>query len=191
MPAKCDGSAPTTPWSVGVSVGAIRTTIDFGDRDVALDERSVGASLGYQLDPRRSLGAAVGVILDGETDPGGDLSAGGLVSISGAWLALLERPRRPFVQVSASISASWTPELTSLDARLGVMVGKAFGPVVPYLAGRAFGGPVFFDGDAGGDRYHVTLGGGVTLRLPRNLGVFVEVLPLGEQAASAGVSARF
>jgi hypothetical protein len=187
-----------------VTLGAVRTTIDFGDDDVRLDERSLGVTASYHLDARRTIGAALGAILDGDADPGGDIGVGGLVAVSGSWLAVLERPRRPFVQLSASLSASRTRAiaddgarhaLISLDARVGVMVGKTLDRFVPYAAARAFGGPVsWHDGggrDAGGDRYHVTLGGGLTVRLPANLGVFVEVMPLGEQAASAGVTARF
>lgn len=163
----------------------MRTTIDLGATDLPLDERSVGVHVTRHLDARRAIGASVGAIVDGSAD------AGGLAAVSGTWLAVLERPRRPFVQLSVSASGSRTTGgLTSFDARIGAMVGKAFGPVVPYVAARAFGGPVFYQGESGGDRYHVTLGGGVSVRLPASLGVFVEVMPLGEQSAVAGVTAR-
>ncbi len=173
----------------------MRTTIDLGARDLALDERSAGLTATRHLDARRSVGVAAGVILDGTATPEGELAQdigyGGLLAVSGTWLAVLERPRRPFVQLAGSLSVSTTTEsLTSIDGRVGAIVGKSFGPVVPYAAVRAFGGPVFWDGDAGGDRYHVSIGAGLTVRLPAHLGVFVEVMPLGEQAASAGVTAQ-
>ncbi len=40
----------------------------------------------------------------------------------------------------------------------------------------------------GGDRYHVTAGAGLTVRLPGQVDVTAELMPLGEQSATVGVT---
>ncbi|HEX4417198.1 MAG TPA: hypothetical protein VH165_04825 [Kofleriaceae bacterium] len=81
----------------------------------------------------------------------------------------------------------------AFDLRGGVMVGKTFADRwVPYVAARGFGGPVYWQhaGAAvtGDDRYHVTLGGGLIVRLPASLDVTLEAMPLGERSAALGVT---
>jgi hypothetical protein len=63
---------------------------------------------------------------------------------------------------------------------------------VPYLSARGFGGPVFWtlagEGVSGSDRYHVALGAGVIVRLPNQVDVTLEAMPLGEQSAAVGMT---
>jgi len=42
----------------------------------------------------------------------------------------------------------------------------------------------------GGDRYHVTVGAGLVVRLPRDADLSAEVMPLGERSASLGFTWR-
>jgi len=127
---------------------------------------------------------------------------GALASVSGSVLALYETRRRPFVLASVALSGSTTTaisddgerhRLTAADLRLGAMVGKTFfDRLVPYAAVRVFGGPVrwHIDGESvtGQDRYHYTVGGGLSVRLPADINIFVEAMPLGEQSGSLGAS---
>jgi hypothetical protein len=76
------------------------------------------------------------------------------------------------------------------------MVGKTIGErFVPFVTGRIFGGPVSWhlggEDVLGSDRYHYTVGGGATYRIPGKLDIFAEVLGLGEESVSLGASASF
>ena len=154
------------------------------------------ASVGKRVGDRFNLELAGGLILDGEL-AGSDIGVGGAVSLIGAGLILAETSSRPFVLASLTVSGSRTSaggeSLTAIDVRLGVVVGKTFWDrLTPYLGVRAFGGPVFWtmagEDVTGQDKYHVSAGAGLTLRLPRPaLELFVEGMPLGEQSLTAGV----
>jgi hypothetical protein len=81
----------------------------------------------------------------------------------------------------------------AFDLRGGVTVGKTFaGRWVPYAAARGFGGPVHWrhagEDVSGNDRYHVTVGGGLIVRLPRSVDATAEAMPLGERSAALGVT---
>jgi hypothetical protein len=139
------------------------------------------------------------VIVDG-TAEGADVEPGGGVSVGGSYLAAFETPRRPFVQVSLSLAGSTTraggERLTAVDGRVGVMVGKTLLDRLTVFAGaRVFGGPVFWtvDGESvwGGDAHHYTLGAGAILRLPGQIDVFGEIMPLGERSFSVGAGISF
>jgi hypothetical protein len=152
--------------------------------------------------PTLGIELAAGAVLDGAIGRAdvadGDVGVGAAVSLSASWLALLEGERRPFVVVGASLAGSRTEAyaddgerhpLSAGDLRLGVMSGKTFGPVTPYLAARGFGGPVFWriagEDVTGSDTHHYTVGGGASLRLGRRVTIAAEVLPLGERSAAA------
>ena len=129
----------------------------------------------------------------------------GLLTVSGTWLAAYERPRRPFVSLSGTLSLSTAGAvsddrdrhlLSAGDLRLGIMVGKTIaGRLVPLLAGRVFGGPVYWrlGGEAvtGTDSHHYAVGGGLIVRLPARLDLFTEVMALGEQSVSVGGTVSF
>jgi hypothetical protein len=76
-----------------------------------------------------------------------------------------------------------------------VLVGKTFARLIrPYLAFRAFGGPVIFsDGDVtllGTDRYHVQAALGLSAVLPRGFDAFAEIAPGPERAVAFGAGFR-
>ena len=64
----------------------------------------------------------------------------------------------------------------------------------PYAVGRLFGGPVFYKIDdvnrIGNDRYHFQLGAGGLIALGKRVDLFVEGVPLGEQALTGGIGVR-
>jgi hypothetical protein len=199
LPEDCDGSAAPT-WSATAAIDTMATTIVFDGVHVALRETAATATLGHFATPRFGWSITAGGIVAGDIDSRsvhGGATVGGGVS----YLAVLETSRRPFVGVSATLGTALirgtaddgsTRSWSAWDLRGGVIAGKTFGRVVPYLAVRGFGGPVFWyrAGAAvvGSDRYHITAGVGVIVRLPGRVDVTLEGMPLGERSATLGVS---
>ena len=206
LPYECDGEASATSWRVGASGGAFRSTIAFDDnQEVDVEQATLSAIVGYQLSPKTGLVASVGAIVGGEVDHGnttGDVGGGVLGAVTVTYLPFYETESRPFILGSFTFGYSRTSAVsddgmrhdwTATDARLGLMLGKTFAErYVPFVSARAFGGPVSWtlggDEVTGSDIYHYTLGLGGSYRIPGKLDIFVEVLGLGEQSASAGMS---
>ena len=202
MPEKCDGSEPST-WQVTGSVSGFSTQIVFDGMRVAVEQLATTATVGNFASPRLGWSASAGGILAGRIE-GRDVSGGGTVSGTLSWLPVYERPARPFVAFTATLGASFARALGddemrhswwAFDLRAGAMVGKTlWDRVVPYAAVRVFGGPVLWTlagaDVVGGDRYHVTVGAGLVVRLPRDADLSAEVMPLGERSASLGFTWR-
>jgi hypothetical protein len=180
------------------------TTIVFSDTRIPLRETATTLTIGHFATPRFGWSVTAGGIVAGSVD-GRDFRGGATLGGSVAWLPVYERPSRPFVAGSASFGTALIRTIagdgtarswSAWDVRAGAIVGKTFlGRLVPYLAARVFGGPVFWYRQGasaiGSDRYHVTVGLGLTLRLPARFDATLEVMPLGEQSATAGVSLHF
>jgi hypothetical protein len=199
LPGQCDGSEPPT-WQVSGTISGFSTDIVFDGTRVAVDQLATTASVGNFPTPRLGWSLTAGGVVAGKI---GDASISGGATASGAvsWLPVYERPGRPFVAVTGSLGAGYARAAVdgmahswwALDARGSVAVGKTLGEHwVPYLAARAFAGPVFWRlagvDVTGADRYHVTAGLGLTVRLPRSLDVTAEGMPLGERSAALGVT---
>lgn len=112
----------------------------------------------------------------------------------------------PFIHLTATFSFSHAAtrsdvsndRYTAVDFRFGAIVGKTLGDsgITPYIAARAFGGPVFWrlDGESvtGTDLYKYQLGGGLSVALfDRKIDVFVEGIGLGERGLAAGIGTTF
>jgi hypothetical protein len=78
--------------------------------------------------------------------------------------------------------------------RLGVMGGRRFGSVSPYVLARAFAGPVSWRIDGmdvtGGDTSKFQLGAGASVSTASGLSFLVDVSALGERSVSLGLSYR-
>ena len=180
------------------------TTIVFSGVAIPLRETAATLTIGDFPTARFGWSVTAGGIVTGSID-GRDVRGGGTLGGSATWLAVYERAARPFVAVSASLGTALirgvaddgsTHAWSAWDLRGGAIVGKTFaGRLVPYLAARAFGGPVFWHrgtaSETGTDRYHVTVGLGVTVRMPARFDVTLEVMPLGERSATAGLTWHF
>lgn len=199
MPQACDGSAPA-PWSVGASASGFDTDIVFDGHSVHTRQLAVSASVGRSVSPRWGWTVSGSYVTDGVIEDR-DVRSGGALSAGISYLSVYERARRPFVAFTGSVGGARVRALaddgrvhdwTAGDARVGVLSGKTFGPAVPYVAARAFGGPVYWHRDGGSvvgtDARHVTAGAGITVRLPFAMDLTAEIMPLGERSASAGLT---
>ena len=203
MPEECDGDGPPT-WQATGAVDGMSTEIVFGDARVPVRELAITASVGHFATPRLGWSIDAGGVADGSIE-GRAIDGGATIAGALSWLPVYEKPRRPFVSLSLSlgtalirgtaddnVKAWWS----AWDLRGGAMIGKTIAKhFVPYAAARVFGGPVFWRrGGAsvvGGDRRHVTVGAGITVRLPARLDLTVEVMPLGEQSAAGALTIHF
>ena len=183
------------------SLSGFSTQIVFDGVRVDVEQLATTATLGNFASPRLGWSASAGGVWAGRID-GRDVHGGASFGGTLSWLPVYEAPTRPFIAVTASLSGAFaraeaddarTHSWWSFDARGGVTVGKTLaGRWVPYASARGFGGPVLWTlagaGVSGGDRYHVTLGGGLIVRLPRSIDVTAEAMPLGEQSFALGVT---
>lgn len=199
MPQACDGSAPA-PWSVGASAGGFDTDIVFDGESVHTRQLAASASVGRTATPRWGWTVTGSYVIDGTVEDR-DLRNGGALSAGISYLAVYEQARRPFVAFTGSAGAARVRAVaddgrvrdwTAGDVRVGLMSGKTIGRMVPFLAARAFGGPVSWHREgasvAGGDAHHVTAGAGISLRLPFAMDFTAEIMPLGETSAAAGLT---
>ena len=188
-------------------MGGFRTTIDFGSREVDVEQLSASATLGWQRSARWGLVASLGAILDGSVDSGTkrDVGPGVIGSVSVTWLPLFESERGPFLLASLTLGGATTTAVSddgqahrwsAFDLRAGLLLGKTFAErFVPFVTARGFGGPVFWrlggETVTGTDVHHYAVGAGFTFRVPGALDLFAELLPLGEQSASVGAVLAF
>jgi hypothetical protein len=194
-------------WAIGASALYTSTRLRFSG-DLYGDETR-WAALGvfaWLPSPALVLQAGLGVAIDGALRlPEGeyDFSPGPIASLgldwrawqSGPWFALLTST------LSASVARTQLPgspaeTYAAFDLRLGGQFGVELARLLqPYALARVFGGPVFWkhggEDVSGTDTHHVQLGAGLALRLGARGNLFVEAVPLGERALSAGAAVAF
>jgi hypothetical protein len=197
-------------WRVGIGGLATSTAIHFstpaGGLHAGETRLATEASLSYAPSSRVTLEAGAGAALGGHlTLPDGthDFSVGPTLAIGASWRVV---QGRPFVILTSflSFTASTTDTngagaaigYEAFDLRLGGIVGTTLWNVVsPYALARAFGGPVYwrYEGAAvtGTDTHHYQLGAGGAVAIAHRLDLYVEGVPLGEQAVAAGLGVAF
>jgi hypothetical protein len=192
-------------WHVGVNGAYTSTAIRFED-DLRFDQTRnvVFATLGYAPKPDVALELGVGSLVDGSFERGGDaydFSPGFLLLAGGSYRLLKNDGSQPFVLLGGQLAYvfSNTQQYAgqesvpyhAIDFRVSGIVGWTFFDMLsPYALARLFGGPVFWEyqGEAitGGDVHHYQLGVGVALLIAERVNLYVEGVPLGEQAFAGG-----
>jgi hypothetical protein len=214
----CDGSEPLVTEGFlsrarfGVTGGATGASLRFAPSDggsaadATLTHRMTTAFVEWRPVRRGSVALGLGALAGGRLTvawPGapesGALLPGFLATVTGSYLVALEGERTPFVLAGLTLGvgaerflrdgAPSSEAMTAVDLRASITVGKTFAERLrPYLALRAFGGPVFLGERAvGSDRYHLQAAAGLAVVLPRGFDVFVDASPGPERAASFGV----
>lgn len=193
---------------MGAAYQRLVSELQLGDDAVDIRMDSVAAALEWRPGGPFSLQLGAGAVVDGNLRARGvghDVRPGWIASVSGSWTAIAERPSSPFLSLSVALGASGARTATqgrgdasflAMDARLAVVVGKTLWRVwVPYVVGRAFGGPVWWEIDGedanGGDRHHYQVGLGSLLVCPRGFDVLVEWVPFGARGFTAGLGMAF
>jgi len=167
----------------------------------------VSLSAERRLSERWSLLLGGGVSLGGDIAVGAErhqLEPGWLAMVAGSFRILDGTGYKPFLVTGLSLAAGSAlaergaehAQLTTFDVRLSVTVGKLFGDVLgPYAVARAFGAPVLWErrGEAviGSDQHFFQLGGGIVAALGGVVDAYLEVMPLGERSAGAGLGVMF
>jgi hypothetical protein len=197
-------------WRVGATYAFTSTAIRFtGGATFDETRHTVLATLDYQPTRRWTLELGAGPLVGGSLERGGvsfDFNPG-LVTDLGASFRLLDADAaRPFVVFTGQIAyatgtthesgTSTNIAYNAFDLRLGAIAGWTLWNVLnPYVVVRAFGGPVYwtYQGDSvtGTDTHHYQVGAGLLALLARRFDIYVEGIPLGEQAVSAGVGVAF
>lgn len=169
-----------------------RTTLVVGEAHLSLQQMAVSGAFEWRATRAWSLQFSAGGLFRahlGDVQQGG----GGVVGVAASYLLLDQAKWWPFVQLSGSVSFSaMQADYRALDFRAGVVAGYTIlERVTPYLAARAFGGPVFTLGTVGTDLYHYQFGVGLVVGLPKGLDLSAELVPLGEQRLTAAVGYSF
>lgn len=184
---------------VGLAAGAARTTLLMGPERVGVEMLAVSGTFAYHPDPKKTLQFGAGSLLTGTLTLAGrpyHLGPGFTASFGYSALAVEPDGAIPFVMFTTSIAMTAAPTKISsywaIDLRGGASVGWVlWNRFTPYATARLFGGPVFWRELVGGDQWHFQLGAGFVLGLPGGFDLTAEVVPLGEQAISAGVGYSF
>ncbi len=192
-------------WRVGADDSFTSTGLHFGN-GLAVDEVRNSALVTLDYRPVRgwTLEVGAGAILGGAlTASSARYGLGpGFASVAGvSWRVVDADGAVPFVLLTsqlsyASSSSAGGTGYNAFDLRLGAAVGTTFRNVfTPYVAGRAFGGPIYwrYQGAAivGTDDHHWQVGVGLSVLLARLADLFVEGMPLGELGVTAGGGVSF
>jgi hypothetical protein len=201
-----------TRWRIGAGYSFTSTTIRFNaDTQPSETRDNVVLSVSYRPSLRWTLELGGGSLVGGRLrihDVNYEFTPGLVTVLGGSWRALDALGTRPFVLftgqaafVAASTRQNGSADFPSvgyhaLDVRLGAAVGWTIWNVLsPYALVRAFGGPVYWqylgDSVTGTDTHHYQVGAGLAVLIARRVDAFVEGVPLGEQAVSAGAGVIF
>lgn len=192
-------------WEAGVAYSRFAAHLDVGG-DVQLSEELVVASLGRRFGGRFTATVTGGAILGGQLDDEAgqvhDVGVGWIASLQGSAQVIDQAGWRPFVTGSLAFSTSSTAttpvaggaasSLLAIDGRISVAAGwNIAGRVTPYVAARAFAGPVTWGEDTGQGHHHHQGAVGLDLTLPARIRLSVEWAPIGEHAFTVGIGFAF
>lgn len=194
LPQTCDGDAHRV-FRAGAAFAGVDTTLRFRDGGhAAFQQLAVAGSFDWRASDRWTLQIAVGSAVGGHLVHRGidhPIRPGPLASLAASYRWVSDPV---FVVTTMSIAQSFVragdAAFRAGDARLGLAIGKTFGPFAPFATARAFAGPVSFAGDSGTDRYKYSVGAGALL-FTRGLDLAIEIGFLGERRLTAGGGLSF
>jgi len=194
-------------WRIGLSGVATSTALHLSNGMHADETRLASVvALSYLPTTHLSFDASVGAGLGGKlTLPDGahEFSVGPVFGLGASWRVV---DGKPFVILTSLLSYTSSTTRTNdaggpvgynaFDLRVGGIVGTTlWDRFSPYALARAFGGPVYWRYEGapvtGTDTHHYQVGVGFALAVTRRFDLFVEGVPLGEQAVSAGLALAF
>jgi hypothetical protein len=199
-------------WRAGVSYLYTSTALNFsGSLRTPETRNSALAELAYAPTARLTISAGLGVAFGGklEAPDGSHAFTPGIAAGLGISYRIAEGSTplgRAFALVGGNVSFTGASTqhdgegartaYDALDIRASVTGGLTWLNVLSgYLVARGFGGPVYwtYQGASvlGTDTHHYQVGGGLALLVAKRVDLFVEGVPLGEQAVAGGASVAF
>jgi hypothetical protein len=201
---------PPAGFRLALSGGWAGSTLKLSDGTEAdFEQETVLASLSWRRSPTFTLQASAGALLGGyvqDLDGRHPFDPGLVLQLSGTWLIKPPRDGGPFVVASLGLSFLHATTqagpgfpsagFTAADAFASASAGWPIAGVLsPYLAGKLFGGPVWWHRASGPvtatDAHHYQLAAGVAAALPGKFDLLTEVAPLGERAVTVAVGRSF
>jgi hypothetical protein len=201
---------PPAGVRIGLTGGWAGSTLRLSDQTEAdFEQVTATASVSWRLRPTFTLQAGAGALLGGyvqDLDGRHPFDPGLVLQVSGTWLLVAPGAGGPFV--AASLGASFlhtttqagpagpSAGFTAADAFVSASAGWSVAPwLSPYLAGKLFGGPVWWERSTGPvtgtDANHYQVALGVVAALPGKFDLLAEVAPLGERAVTVAVGRGF
>ena len=210
-PTGCTATAEAPrPYAVGLSYGWSDTRLLFpGHGRFAVQQWAWVASFLATLKDGTVVGGSIGALAGGRIARPGEawtVEPGVMWSLTAGRRWFGQRPAVPYLLLVGTLSGSSTrtraqatgvtTPLHAFDARADLSVGWTLGEAFsPYLAVRAFGGPVLWriadTRSVGTDLYHVSLAAGFNLALADRVGLYFDGAFLGLRSLGGGVSVRF
>jgi len=200
-----DEKAAAARDRVGLSYGYTSSVLFFSDGSRDSTERhAVMASWEHPLPGRWTFEAGAGSLLGGYVGAA-SFSPGVLAAVSLSHLVAPPRGRyaAPFLLLSFTLAGVWAQldnakaqDYVAFDFSAALAAGSSIRikthTVTPFIAGRLFGGPVFWQGAVGSDAYHYSLGPGLAVGIARSrVGLSFGCSVLGEKNIKGGVTVAF
>lgn len=206
-----DEKASAAKNRVGVSYGWTSTVLFFNDFRAPTQRHAAMISFEHPMKGHWTLEFGAGSLLAGFLDtPIGraTFQPGVLADVSLSHLVLASSGyAKPFILTSFALAGVWSRTTGaasadyfafdfSFDVAAGIALKVGRQSISPFLAGRVFGGPVFWTYQGqnvlGGDAYHYSLGPGLAFSFEHSrVGLSFGGSVFGEKNAKAGVSLAF
>jgi len=206
-----DEKAGAAKNRIGVSYGWTSTVLFLDKLRAPTQRQAAMVSFEHPLPKHWTLEFGAGSLLAGflDTDIGrANFQPGVLADVSLSHLVLASTGyAKPFILTSFALAGVWSRTTGavsadyfafdfSFDVATGIVLKVGRQSISPFLAGRIFGGPVFwhYQGQdvTGGDAYHYSLGPGLAFSFEHSrVGLSFGGSVFGEKNAKAGVSLAF
>ena len=194
--------------ALALAAGNMIADLSIGGTDASLRQRMVDMTASIRLPERVRLVLSLGVLADGDLAYQGRafrLETGVRAGVQVVWRALVPDGGVPFIDIGGAFAVAHTNTVnaasnpvehdepwTTLDMRASVSLGWSIGGVFnPYVAVRAFGGPVLWRVDgadiSGTDRTHVQTVVGASVVLPPGVTLCADWSFFGERAIWVGL----